>query len=151
MSFKNPIVVAVAIVPIFENNQFVGVLGVRRNNEPFRGEIALPGGYQNEMELSRSAAVRELFEETGLIVDATKCQFFDEKMTPLNRNLQFWECEPISMTQFNRLTACPVEVQEIVIINHADQICFPTHQEVFTQYMQTVQLERSDIILDVKK
>ena len=48
-------------------NEEFEVLLVRRKNPPFKGKWALPGGYVNEGETVDHAAVRECFEETGII------------------------------------------------------------------------------------
>jgi 8-oxo-dGTP diphosphatase len=42
------------------------VLMIRRGGEPFRGLLALPGGFVDESETVEQAAVRELSEETGI-------------------------------------------------------------------------------------
>lgn len=45
------------------------ILLVRRKNEPFKGILALPGGFINEGETAEQAAVREALEETSLQVE----------------------------------------------------------------------------------
>src|SRR4029079_18563589 len=42
------------------------VLFIRRGNEPFQGEWALPGGFCEPTETVAQAAARELTEETGV-------------------------------------------------------------------------------------
>jgi len=44
------------------------VLLIKRKNEPFKDCWALPGGYVNEGETSLEAAIRELYEETKLVI-----------------------------------------------------------------------------------
>lgn len=56
--------VDLAILTVREN--LLQVLVIERANEPYRGQVALPGGFLRASENLREAAERELAEETGL-------------------------------------------------------------------------------------
>ncbi len=60
--YQNPLPVAAAIVL----NSKREVLLVKRRNDPYRGEWCLPIGFAETGELIRTAARRELLEETGV-------------------------------------------------------------------------------------
>lgn len=51
------------------------VLLVERGKEPFKGKLALPGGHIEPEESPAEAAVRELREETGLVVAPAALHF----------------------------------------------------------------------------
>lgn len=57
------------VVVVYEDK----VLLIERKNPPYGW--ALPGGFTNINERSRQAAVRELFEETNIIVDERNLDF----------------------------------------------------------------------------
>lgn len=62
--YKNPIPTVDVIV---EDNS--RILMIKRKNEPYRGYLALPGGFVNEGEKIEDAARREINEETSLNID----------------------------------------------------------------------------------
>src|SRR3954462_11499316 len=70
-SYVNPTPVAVCLLPVGE-----GLLCVRRAIPPAVGQLALPGGYIDLAETWQQAAARELFEETGLRIDAGEVEHF---------------------------------------------------------------------------
>lgn len=148
MIYNNPIVVSVALVPVIDDNQnFLGLLGIQRGIEPFIGGLAFPGGYQDEMELSKDAAVRELEQETGLKIDKNQFKFFNEKMTAHNKNLQFWYSTPIKADDVFQLIELDEfdkrEIFQILIIDDASKICFPTHREIFEEFKTFITKEKN--------
>src|SRR5207247_1279121 len=62
MTWSNPLPVAVVLLPVGYADGRLGLVAVRRDIEPFRGELALPGGFIETGESWREAAVRELRE-----------------------------------------------------------------------------------------
>ena len=64
--FPRPALTADVVAVRF--NAVPHVLLVRRVREPYAGRWALPGGFVEEGEAPESAAVRELAEETGLLI-----------------------------------------------------------------------------------
>ena len=68
-SYANPTPVAVCLLPVGD-----GLLCVRRAVPPAVGQLALPGGYIDLAETWQQAAARELFEETGLRIDAAEIE-----------------------------------------------------------------------------
>ncbi|WP_235438007.1 NUDIX domain-containing protein [Kitasatospora griseola] len=58
----------VDVACVRRRNGVLEVLLIERGDAPFKGRLALPGGYVDEGETSRTAAVRELKEETRVWV-----------------------------------------------------------------------------------
>lgn len=48
------------------------VLLIQRGNEPYKGHWAFPGGFMNMDETAEQCAIRELEEETGLVVERVR-------------------------------------------------------------------------------
>lgn len=61
---KTPLLAADAVI-LFQE----GIVLIRRNNPPFQGCYALPGGFVERGETVEKAAIREAKEETGLDID----------------------------------------------------------------------------------
>ena len=70
-SSASEIHVAVDLIVLTLRDGALNVLLIQREDAPHRGAWALPGGYLNQGEEPAAAAVRELFEETGLTAPAS--------------------------------------------------------------------------------
>lgn len=130
--FSNPIPVVVAVVPYRGH-----LLGIRRNNAPGLGEIALPGGYLNTGETVREALCREVKEETGVELNPEKWEIIEVyDLVQANRILIFGKYldEPISVN-FSYKDA-EGEVQEVVMINEFTQLAFASHIEIVKEYFK---------------
>lgn len=64
MSYRNPTPTVDAIL-----QKGSGVLMIRRKKDPFKGKLALPGGFVNEGETAEDAVRREVREEASLEVE----------------------------------------------------------------------------------
>jgi 8-oxo-dGTP diphosphatase len=58
------------------------ILLIERANEPFKGKLALPGGFIDPDEPAETAAVRELEEETGFKIDEDVLELVDVASAP---------------------------------------------------------------------
>src|SRR5688572_992089 len=67
ISYLNPTPVAVVLLPVDG-----GLLTIRRSIEPKKGMLALPGGFINYGESWQQGGARELYEETGIQIDAAE-------------------------------------------------------------------------------
>lgn len=69
----SPKTTALAIIEKDEN-----ILLIKRNNEPYKGYWALPGGHIEENELAEEAVKREIKEETNLEFNGQFFTYSDE-------------------------------------------------------------------------
>lgn len=127
-TYVNPIPVSVALVPIDG-----GLLAVRRNIEPRKGLLALPGGFIDLGESWQQAAAREVQEETGLLIKHEEIVLFDTLSAPDGTVLVF------GLLQTQQKIALPAfeanaETQELQIITQAQELAFPLHTQVIKRY-----------------
>lgn len=96
-----PITPSVAVDAIIKYQENSIVL-IRRKNPPFKGELALPGGFVNIGETVEAACIREAYEETNINVNIINLVgiFSDPKRDPRGHNLSVaFLCEPISKSE----------------------------------------------------
>lgn len=136
IKFYNPIPVAVALIPVNDNKIFKGFLGVKRGIEPKKGEIALPGGFQ-EIETIESALIREVQEECGLTVSInSSIQPLVSSSAPNpNRLLVFLVTDPVESSEIN-WEFSNAETEALVLIKEPDSLAFPLHTKAKNYFFE---------------
>lgn len=127
-SYLNPLPVAVVVLPVGD-----GLLVVRRDVEPHRGLLALPGGFIDVGESWQQAAVRELREETGIAVDAAGVRLFDTVSAPDGTVLIFG-LGPRTSADALPPVARTAETSEWLVIDEPRELAFPLHTQVAARY-----------------
>jgi ADP-ribose pyrophosphatase YjhB (NUDIX family) len=119
--------VVVLLVPVGN-----GLVVARRNIEPQKGTLVLPGGYLDLGETWQEGAARELFEETGILISAGEITLYDVS-NGLDNTLvisglaarQHRSClKPFSSS----------ETQEIDLIEEPIELGFPLHNLLVWRY-----------------
>jgi 8-oxo-dGTP diphosphatase len=67
-TYKYPRPSVTADCVVITNESQPKVLLIQRGNDPFKGQWAFPGGFMDMDETTEQCAIRELEEETGLVV-----------------------------------------------------------------------------------
>lgn len=119
-NYLNPIPVVVLLVPVGK-----GLVVARRNIEPQRGTLVLPGGYLDLGETWQEGAVRELYEETGIQIPEGEVSLYDVQ-NGLDNTLVIGGLaarQPISCLK----PFSSHETQEIALIEKPVELGFPLH------------------------
>jgi 8-oxo-dGTP diphosphatase len=126
--------VAVVLLPVMYLDGSTGIVVVRRDIEPFRGEIALPGGFIETGESWREAAVRELREETGLRAKPDEVRLFDVHSSFNGYTLLiFGELPPRAAEDLPESTPTE-ESMEWLVYTEPVSLCFPTHTQAMSDF-----------------
>ena len=127
------------------------LLVIERGRPPFRGMLALPGGFVDPFEQPLAAAVRELLEETGLPVSQGRAAPLDLRAKkgrdPRGWNISqpylFWVAERISVQagdDARRAFWVPLKELDRLAFDHGAILCeaisklwpcMPTHDPLF--------------------
>lgn len=132
--WRNPTPVAVAVVPV-TTPQGTGVVVQRRDIEPARGELALPGGFIEYGEDWRDAVVRELREETGLAGRADQVRLYDVRSVPNGASLLIFGVLPPRPAQTLPLPVATEEATEWLVVTEPVTLAFPLHTQVLARYL----------------
>jgi len=133
-NYLNPIPVVVLLLPVGD-----GLVVARRNIEPQKGTLVLPGGYMDLAETWQEGAQRELHEETGILISPDEITLYDVSngldntlvITGLARRQPLSCLKPFSSE----------ETQEIALIEKPIELGFPLHnllvQRYFTEMVES--------------
>lgn len=126
-SYLNPLPVVVTILPVGS-----GVIVIRRNTEPQKGTLTLPGGYLDLGETWQQGASRELLEETGMSIPAESIHLYDVQNGWDNTLVIFGLAPTQPADRFQPFTS--EETQEVVLIEHPIELGFPMHTAVVERF-----------------
>ena len=130
--FKNPIPVAVVLVPVDDK-----LLVIRRDIEPERGKIALPGGCIDYGETWQEGCSRELREETDVVIDPKDIYHHWVTSSPngiilifgITKRQKEYDLPPF---KGNR------ETSERLLIARAEKLAFPLQTQAVENYFEGI-------------
>jgi ADP-ribose pyrophosphatase YjhB (NUDIX family) len=132
-TWLNPLPVAVALLPVRVANGGRGLVVVRRDIEPARGELALPGGFIEVGESWQEATVRELREETGLLAEPGDVRLFDVHSAPVS-TINIFGLLPARDVADLPPSAPTEEATEWGVLTGPVTLAFSTHTRAMTDY-----------------
>ena len=123
------------LVPVTGPDDRVGLVVVRRDIEPFRGEIALPGGFIETGESWQEAAVRELSEETGLRAEPDEVRLFDVHSSFNGYTLLVFGTVPSRAAEELPESRPTEEATEWFVLTEPTPLAFPTHTQAMADFL----------------
>jgi ADP-ribose pyrophosphatase YjhB (NUDIX family) len=133
-TYLNPTPVAVALLPVVQPGGERGLVVVRRDIDPGRGELGLPGGFLDIGESWREGAVRELREETGIVADASDVSLFDVHSGTGGGVLLVFGLLPERPAAELPPVIATDETSEWLVITGPRRLVFPTHTDAAASY-----------------
>lgn len=132
VSYRNPLPVAVALLPV-EDELGIGLVVITRTIEPALGAVALPGGFMDFGEDWRESVVRELREETGIHAPASEVTLAAAHSSPAGHLLLFGllPARPVSALPPSAPTD---ETTGWHVLRGARDLAFPLHTTVVGEW-----------------
>lgn len=135
ITYKNPVPVAVGLLPFQVNNRW-GLLLTKRSIKPHIGGLCLPGGFINWGESWSQAVSREVLEETGIETDPDEYIMKAIHSTPDNKRVLIFAYSKKTRYVDDIKGFVPTdETSELVVGHFGEKLCFSLHQEVFDGWL----------------
>ncbi len=128
-TYQNPTPVVVLLLPIA-----AGLVVIRRNTEPQKGTLTLPGGYIDLGETWQEGARRELFEETGIDITVGEISLYDVQNGLDNTLVVFGLATKQSPNKLKPFSS--KETQEVVLIDEPIELGFSMHTDVMRRFFK---------------
>ncbi len=128
-SYLNPLPVAVTLLPVG-----AGLIVIRRNIEPQKGTLTLPGGYIDLGETWQQAAARELLEETGVAIAEDQIRLYHVQ-NGLDDTLVIFGLAVPQPAEIYQPFSSP-ETQEVVLIDRPIDLGFPMHSAIVERFFR---------------
>lgn len=126
-TYLNPLPVVVVLLPVAG-----GIIVIRRNTEPQKGTLTLPGGYIDAGETWQEAGRRELLEETGIDTGGGEIRLYDVQNGLDETLVVFGLAEQQPRNCLRPFTS--EETQEVVLIDRPIELGFAMHTRVVARY-----------------
>lgn len=151
-TYRNPIPVAVAIVPVYALNlgtgrKEIGLLTIERGIAPKIGHLALPGGYIEEGEDWRAGLLRELHEETAVHITDPDCVVLkDARSIDQNRKIVLFGAVPVvDESRLENFTPHR-ECTRYEVIFKPQELAFDTHTALARHFFSSMWTEYSSVL-----
>ncbi|HSS01661.1 MAG TPA: NUDIX domain-containing protein [Kofleriaceae bacterium] len=129
ITYRNPLPVAVAVVPVDR-----GLLMIRRAIAPV-GALALPGGFIDLGESWQAAMARELWEETGIVIEPAA--FREHCVRSSSANLLVFGMAPaMRASDLPPFVATSETSERLVVTAPPEGIAFPLHAQVVQAFFE---------------
>jgi ADP-ribose pyrophosphatase YjhB (NUDIX family) len=126
-TYLNPLPVVVVLLPVNE-----GLVVIRRNIDPRKGTLTLPGGYIDLGETWQEGARRELLEEAGIDIAGSEIRLYDVQNGLDDTLVIFGLAEKQPGEVLKPFTSA--ETQEVLLINRPVELGFVMHTRVVARY-----------------
>ncbi|MFF9377637.1 NUDIX domain-containing protein [Streptomyces griseoluteus] len=124
-AYRNPLPVAVVLQPVYDTHGAALVV-ITRTVAPQLGGVALPGGFIDDREDWKEAAVRELREETGIEAEARDLRLVDAMSSP-DGHLLLFGLLPERPADSLPASAATDETEGWHLLRGPEELAFPLH------------------------